>query len=182
LDTVGKSDPYCKVYIRGQSNVQSTRVVENTTTPNWNKEFTLDVLAYGIDILTIRMYDKDVAKDDKMGTLVLQVYQLPPGQTVDAWYFLTPTKHRKKPEELQIAVQVALKGAPRWTPAPFQPPIVRANIAEAKDVAKMDTVGKPDPFCVVKLANSPSTFKTSVKNNTLAPAWNETAEFIVTNP
>jgi Ca2+-dependent lipid-binding protein len=182
MDTFGKSDPYCKAFIRGRSTVVKTPVIENTNAPKWNVSFNLEVLAYGTDILAIQMYDKDVASDDKMGKLNIRLSLLPPGQLVDSWYPLNPTKKCKKPGEIRLTLQVVLRGAPDTPLVPFQPLIARLTIAEAKDLAKMDTVGKSDPFCVVNLLHSPSVFKTTVKNNTLSPVWNETTEFTLTNP
>jgi Ca2+-dependent lipid-binding protein len=182
MDTFGKSDPYCTVGLLGKPALQKTGVVENSNNPVWNASFTLEVLSYPTDILTIQMWDKDVAKDDKMGKLNIQLNKLPPGRLVDAWYKLTPTRGCAEPGDLHIAVQIVLRDAPQGDDVPFKTYLLKVKIVEAQNLAKLDTVGLSDPYCIVNLVNSPSVFRTSTKANTLEPVWNEEAQFAVTNP
>jgi Ca2+-dependent lipid-binding protein len=92
MDTVGKSDPYCRldlIYQREDGTVLPrppgapkpavTRVVDNSSEPVWNDEFVLNVTSYATQALELQMFDKDVAKDDKMGKLVFQLVRLPRG-------------------------------------------------------------------------------------------------------
>jgi Ca2+-dependent lipid-binding protein len=182
MDTFGLSDPYCKIQIKGSSHIEKTPVIKNTQTPRWDKSYVLELFSYGTDVLKIQMYDEDAFKDDKMGKLSLQVSKLPPGKLVETWYPLTPTKHCQKPGELHISIQIVVKGAPEGPNLPFQPLILRVTVVEAKGLAKMDTVGQSDPYCVLNLANTPTQFRTTVKDNTVTPVWNETTEFALTNP
>jgi Ca2+-dependent lipid-binding protein len=182
MDAVGKSDSYCSARIQGGSTIEHTPVVDNSDCPEWNSSFTLPVNAYGTDILKIQMYDKDVARDDKMGKLTIQVSQLPPGRRVDAWYSLSPTKSCKKPGEIRLVIQIVARGAPIAPDVPFVPLKLRVTIIEAKELANLDTFGKSDPFCVANLVGSPVVWRTTVKDNTLNPHWNETVEFVITNP
>jgi Ca2+-dependent lipid-binding protein len=181
MDTFGKSDPYCTLRV-GQSALQKTAVIDNTNSPSWGANFRFDVVSYGTDILVLQMYDKDVAKDDKMGKLNIQVYQLPPGLVRDVWYPLTPTKGCAKPGEIRLQLQVALKGAPEGRDAPFRPYNVRVRVVEARGLAKMDTIGKSDPYCLLNLVGAPAVFRTTVKKNTLEPRWGEETEFVITHP
>jgi Ca2+-dependent lipid-binding protein len=182
MDTIGKSDPYCVVRIIGHSQVEKTVVIDNSDTPVWNATFKLDVLSYGTDILTIQMYDKDLARDDKMGKLSLQLYRLPPGLLVDSWYPLTPTKDCPKPGEIHITVQVALKDSPESPNVPFTPYNVKVKVIEARDLPNTDIIGKSDPYCLLTLVNAPAVFKTTVKKDTLEPHWDEETEFVLTHP
>ena len=47
------------------------------------------------------------------------------------------------------------------------------RVVEAAQVPSMDVVGKSDPYCVLKLSTSNQEWKTTVKDNTLMPIWNE---------
>jgi Ca2+-dependent lipid-binding protein len=128
------------------------------------------------------MYDKDVAADDKMGKLVIQLSHLPPGQIIDQWYEMKPTKSCKKPGQIHLGLQVVIRGVPPWTIAPFVPLQAQITLIEAKDLAKMDTLGKSDPFCKVTLKGTSFQWTSKVKDNTLTPVWNETLTFPLTNP
>ena len=55
-------------------------------------------------------------------------------------------------------------------------------IVEAKDIEKMDTLGKSDPYVTVKFIGSYQKGKTSIKKNTLTPVWNEEFHFPCHNP
>jgi Ca2+-dependent lipid-binding protein len=182
MDLIGKSDPYCVLAIGSPPQTVRTLTIPCSLSPTWDAEFTFEILSYATDILTIQMYDEDVARDDEMGKLVLQVALLPPGRVVDAWYPLQPTRGCQQPGDIHIAVHAALRGAPRWRNAPFQPLILRLTIIEANDLPKMGPFGQADPYCIVNVGSSTELFRTSVKKNTLSPVWNESAVFGVTNP
>jgi Ca2+-dependent lipid-binding protein len=69
-----------------------------------------------------------------------------------------------------------------WQPLLFERVSVRMTIVEVKGFPKMDLVGLSDPYCIVTLLSGPLSFTTSVKSNTLEPKWNETGQFLLTNP
>jgi Ca2+-dependent lipid-binding protein len=150
MDSIGKTDPYVKLDLSGRSSTKTT-VQNGTTTPTWEQDFTFDVFSYTTDVLELQMYDKDLLRDDQMGKLSIQISELPPGQIVDDWYPLEPTKGCNQPGEIHIGLQCAIKGTPPWQIAPFMPLQVVFTLVEAKDLAKMDTIGKSDPFCIFKL-------------------------------
>lgn len=58
--------------------------------------------------------------------------------------------------------------------APTTTPKLSVFVMSASGLRNADVVGKSDPFCTVELKGLPRTrVKTSVKNETLAPQWNE---------
>jgi Ca2+-dependent lipid-binding protein len=183
MDRFGIADPYCIIYIRGQTKLEHTSTQRNTATPTWDESFTFNVLSYATDILTIKMMDKDLAKrDDKMGKLHLALVKIPPGRVVERWYNLLPRKKCPKPGQIHLVIQVVLKGTPVGDATPFPVLVIRVTVVEARDLAVMDVGGKSDPFVVLRLAQTTLTFTTSVKSHTLSPSWNETAELLITNP
>jgi Ca2+-dependent lipid-binding protein len=182
MDTVGKTDPYVKAQLLGEAKIERTPTIKNTDFPVWNSQFIFPVTSYGTQILELNVLDEDVAKDDKIGSLKIQLYGLPPGKVIDNWYKLTPAKGITDPGELHIRIQVALAGAPLFRDAPFQPLILKVGIIEAKGLPNLDAIGKTDAYAEVHLLNSPQKFRTKVVKDSLDPRWAETAELIVTNP
>jgi Ca2+-dependent lipid-binding protein len=182
MDTIGKADPYFKVRLLGEAKVEKTQVLKNTDSPVWNAQFIFPVNSYGTQILELDLWDKDLLKDDKIGNLQLQLSELPPGKVIDHWYRLTPAKHIHDAGEVHIRVQVALIGTPLFVDAPFQPLLLKVGIVEAKDLPKLDTIGKTDAYAELNILYSPQKYRTKVIKDSLQPRWAETAEFIVTNP
>jgi Ca2+-dependent lipid-binding protein len=182
MDTVGKTDPYVTVKIIGERKIEKTAVIMNTDFPVWNAQFIFPVVSYGTQILELNVLDQDVAKDDAIGSLKIQLYRLPPGRVIDHWYKLTPAKGIADPGELHIRIQVALTGAPLFVDAPFQPLNLKVGIIEAKNLPNLDAIGKTDAYCELYIVNSPQKYRTKVVADSLAPRWAETAELIVTNP
>ena len=59
---------------------------------------------------------------------------------------------------------------------------LHVRIIEAKDLEKMDTIGKSDPYVKIKIIGTYQKAKTTVKKNTLTPVWNESFKFRAYNP
>ena len=55
------------------------------------------------------------------------------------------------------------------------------RIIEAKDIAKMDTIGKTDAYCQFGI-NGKTTHSTKVIDNSLTPKWDEEFTFPISNP
>jgi Ca2+-dependent lipid-binding protein len=51
-----------------------------------------------------------------------------------------------------------------------------------KDIEKMFTFGKSDPYLLLRITHSVMAFKTMVQEKKLTPVWNETTELGMTNP
>lgn len=182
MDVDGGADPYLKVEMKGRSNTRQSAVLSGLN-PAFSEDFTFDVLAYGTDVIHIELWDKDdKSADDMMGFLDIEVCRLPPGYVVDSIYPFTPAGDCEYPGQIHLMLQVASSSVPRFQPAPFTPLMLRLNIFEARDIAKMDTFGKTDAFCVVKIKGSTSAWETEVIPDSMKPVWNETHDFLLTNP
>lgn len=182
MDTDGGADPYLKVEMKGRANTVKSPVLSGLN-PAFAEDFTFDVLAYGTDVLHIEIWDKDEGSpDDSMGFLDIEVCRLPPGYVVDSIYPFTPMGTCKHPGQIHLIIQVAPSSVPRFHPAPFAPLMLRVNIFEARDIAKMDTFGKTDAFCVVKIKGSVTAWETKVIPDCMTPVWNETHDFLIVNP
>ena len=59
---------------------------------------------------------------------------------------------------------------------------LHVRVIEARNLAKMDTFGKSDPYCLLQIAGTTSIQRTRVISNCQEPRWNEDFHFPVTNP
>lgn len=57
---------------------------------------------------------------------------------------------------------------------------LHVRVVEAKDLAKMDSTDKSDPYCILKVNGKEE--RTSTKSNTLSPTWNQEYHFDVQQP
>jgi Ca2+-dependent lipid-binding protein len=185
-DSVGKNDPYCTLGIAGPAKpdkAQKTKVVKNSNEPVWNEEFKLSVTSWPTHTFWLQMYDEDVLKDDRMGRLEFGVAQIPAGHIIDSWIPFPKSGTIKKPGEIHLALHLVPRGATAWVPCPFAPQVLEVTIVGATEIAKMDTVGSTDAYCVVSIRDQGThPWKTSVKKNSMKPVWNESYKFSITNP
>jgi len=56
------------------------------------------------------------------------------------------------------------------------------TVVRAKNLLKMDVMGKADPFVKLQLVNTLMSKKTRTKKSTLNPEWNETFKLLVQDP
>lgn len=114
MDTIGKSDPYIILKL-SQSNQQwKTKYKKDTDCPVWNEEFTLPITNKMDEILTVEMWDKDLAKDDAISTLQIQVNKIPIGKVNDSWYTMHPVKGVPKGGKVRIIVHLCRAGSPKF--------------------------------------------------------------------
>ncbi|KAH8974268.1 hypothetical protein BDL97_01G093000 [Sphagnum fallax] len=60
--------------------------------------------------------------------------------------------------------------------------ILEVTVLRAKNLLKMDVLGKADPYVKLQLVNTLMSKKTQTKMNTLNPEWNETFKLLVQDP
>jgi Ca2+-dependent lipid-binding protein len=203
--------PYFTLALCDRGQEKRTTAKHGVQDPNWEEDFVFDIVSYNSDILKLVLYSDDPGIDGRFSKLHIQVCALPPGQIVDQVYQLerlaitvTTTvnsgprygHHRhgghhghhqyyhyeQPPGKVHLGLQVALKGTISWQVSPFPLFQVIVTVIEAKDVPKMDTVGKCDPFCFVALVGSRLVYRTRIMKKTYTPVWNETVSFLLTNP
>jgi Ca2+-dependent lipid-binding protein len=185
MDTFGKSDPFIVLSLSESPVKKQTSVKDNTLTPVWNETFTFPLYNPSRQALTLLLKDKDVAADDDMATLEIQLAQLPIGAVVAQNYDFRPVKGVKTGGQVSLKLQIAAETVPpfsAWSlpPRPPGPHVLHLRIIAAEDIEKMDAVGKTDPYIVI---TSPgSRFQTTVKENTLNPKWDEDFHIPIQNP
>ena len=102
MDTVGLTDPYIVLHL-GTGPEMKTSVKKNTLTPVWNETFSIPVTDVNAK-LSLLMEDKDVAADDKISTLDIEIKSLPYGQVVDQWFQLNPVKGVKNGGSIHLVL------------------------------------------------------------------------------
>jgi Ca2+-dependent lipid-binding protein len=185
MDTFGKSDPFVELSLTGTKSKVKTSVKDNTLTPVWNEEFKFVLYNPARQSLALLIKDQDVAADDDMATLTVQLATIPIGRPVEKWYDLVPVKGVKVGGQINLVLHVGLPGAPPfqegrfppWGPPPYA---FHIRLISGSDIERMDGLGKSDPYVV--LSSASETFQTSVKKNTLTPKWEEDFHFSVPDP
>ena len=118
---LNKSDPYCLVSCSSCNLTQRTRVCQNTLRPVWNQDFHFTCPNPAQASLFIKMRDEDIAFDDDMATLQIQVCSLTPGQVIDQWYSMTPARRVKKGGQIHLLLHYAPQGATPFVPTQMYP-------------------------------------------------------------
>ncbi|KAH0789489.1 C2 domain containing protein [Histomonas meleagridis] len=178
LDISGTSDPYCVIYDRSnESNKQKTRVKPHCNDPRWDQLFVFDIQNIGESQFVFDVYDHDaLGKDDLIGKASLIATSMGYGQVMDGW--IPIKKDGKETGSIRVIYHITYPGAIPFTHSPFSMFNLFAQVVEGADIEKMDTFGKSDPFCKLKLNHSHRWQKTSVIENTFWPFWNERMTFI----
>jgi hypothetical protein len=83
---MGLMSPLFRLEIRGRGDVKESSTKTKESDPEYNEEFSFDIVSYNSDTLRIIMYNAGVGIPAKVSRLDIQVAGLPPGQIVDQWY------------------------------------------------------------------------------------------------
>jgi hypothetical protein len=181
---------------------QKTKVYPPAEACEIEEEFHFDVNSYNSDVLRLTFMNCNDIFPAKVSKLDIRLCNLPPGQIIDQWYGLqmpewgsagTAKSGRRVGNhyvergqqdlgKIHIGLQVVQKGVAAWQIAPFRVFQVTVTIIEAKDVPKMDVIGKCDPYCIVGLADSRLLYRTRTVDKTYEPRWNETVSFLMADP
>jgi len=185
MDTFGKTDAYCQFGLNGKVNYK-TKIIKNSMTPKWNEDFTLPITNAITDSLHLVMKDHDIAHDDLMAVLDINMSSLPPGVLVDHWYPLQPVDKVPKGGLIHLLLHLAAKTDSPFvnkpmSPLPNTPLKLHVRLIEGKEIPKMDTVGATDAYCILSLSNSQKQ-RSDTKQNTMLPKWNQDFHFDVRNP
>jgi Ca2+-dependent lipid-binding protein len=173
-DFDGFSDPYVRLYLSGdKASARRTRKVIKTTNPRWNQRFQFDIQSLGNQKLKVKVFDwHSVGKDNKVASAQIELKTLQFGTPVDKWLPLTQG-------QLHVLYHLGKSGdRPFVTSAPIVPFLVGVQLVEATNVPKVDTIGKPDPFCKLKLSSDSVWVQSSPTSDTLYPIWDQDFRFI----
>ncbi|KAG8363326.1 hypothetical protein BUALT_Bualt19G0010800 [Buddleja alternifolia] len=109
MDLTGSLDPYVEVKLGNYKGV--TRHFEKTQNPEWNTVFTFSKDRMQSSVLEVVVKDKDMVKDDFVGTVRVDLHEIPTRVPPDSplapeWYRLEDKKGEKKKGEVMLAVWI----------------------------------------------------------------------------
>ncbi|KAM9457097.1 LOW QUALITY PROTEIN: synaptotagmin Va [Clarias gariepinus] len=174
MDIGGTSDPYVKVYMLPDKKKKfETKVQRKNLCPVFNETFIFKTPFNDLagQTLVLQVFDFDrFGKHDVIGEIKIPMNSVDLGQPIHEWKDLVGGE---KEEEKLGDICISL----RYVPTSGK---LTVCVMEAKNLKKMDVGGLSDPFVKVVLQHNGKRLKkkkTTVKQNTLNPYFNESFSF-----
>ncbi|KAM3864053.1 synaptotagmin Va [Diretmus argenteus] len=174
MDIGGTSDPYVKVYMLPDKKKKfETKVQRKNLCPVFNETFIFKIpySELGGQTLVLQVFDFDrFGKHDVIGKIEIPMNSIDMAQPIHEYRDLVGGEDK---QEILGDVCISL----RYVPTAGK---LTVNIMEAKNLKKMDVGGLSDPFVKIVLQHNGKRLKkkkTSVKQNTLNPYFNESFSF-----
>lgn len=207
-DVTGSLDPYVEVRVGNYKGI--TRHFEKKQNPEWNEVFAFARDRMQSSVLEVVVKDKDLVKDDFVGTVRLDMNELPTRVPPDSplapeWYRLEDRKGEKTKGELMLAVWYGTQADEAFSDAWHSDAIspdsssiisthirskvyhsprlwyVRVTVIEAQDLIVAEKSRFPDAYIKVQIGNQ--VLKTKmVQSRTMNPVWNEDLMFVAAEP
>ncbi|XP_034045812.1 synaptotagmin Va isoform X2 [Thalassophryne amazonica] len=175
MDIGGTSDPYVKVYMLPDKKKKfETKVQRKNLCPVFNETFIFKIpyTELGGQTLVLQVFDFDrFGKHDVIGEIKIPMNTIDLAQPIHEWRDLVGGEKEEQEKLGDICISL------RYVPTAGK---LTVNIMEAKNLKKMDVGGLSDPFVKVVLQHNGKRLKkkkTSVKQNTLNPYFNESFSF-----
>ncbi|XP_049599880.1 synaptotagmin Va isoform X2 [Syngnathus scovelli] len=175
MDMGGTSDPYVKVYMLPDKKKKfETKVQRKNLCPVFNETFIFKIpyTELGGQTLVLQVFDFDrFGKHDVIGEIKIPMNSIDLAQPIHEWKDLIGGEKEEQEKLGDICISL------RYVPTAGK---LTVNIMEAKNLKKMDVGGLSDPFVKVVLQHNGKRLKkkkTSVKQNTLNPYFNESFSF-----
>ncbi|XP_036007473.1 extended synaptotagmin-1 [Fundulus heteroclitus] len=186
----GKSDPYVKINIGGET--FTSQVIKGNLNPTWNEMYEVILTQLPGQQLHVEVFDKDMdMKDDFMGRLKISLKDIIDSQYTDQWYTLSDVKTGRvhlalewvqtssEPDGLDQVLQFYSRQSYQNKTVPSAGLLfVYVEQADGLPVKKS---GK-DPKVGVELSLGEMSRKTTVCDRTTSPKWNEAFCFPVHDP
>ncbi|KAM8917460.1 uncharacterized protein AB9W97_001955 isoform 1-T1 [Spinachia spinachia] len=186
----GKSDPYVKINIGGETFV--SRVVKSNLNPVWNEMYEVILTQLPGQDLQIEVFDKDMdMKDDFMGRLKINLKDIIDSQFTDQWYTLSDVKSGRvhlilewvmaasQSDRLDQVLQFYSRQSYQNKAVPSAG-LLFVFIGQA-DCLPVKKSGK-DPKVGAEVTLGEMSRKTTVCDRTTSPEWNEAFCFLVRDP
>ncbi|XP_041438434.1 extended synaptotagmin-1 isoform X1 [Xenopus laevis] len=185
----GKSDPYTVISSGGKK--VRTRVVDNNLNPCWNQAFEILVTDVPGQDIVFEVFDKDVDKDDFLGSCKISVKDAVKQKFINEWLPLEKVKSGKLHVKLECLSLVAdssqidqvLMMNSLFQPAHsdnFSAAILYVFIERASGLQMRKGDKNPSPSAELKLRND--VYKTKVSQNTNTPVWEESFVLLLKTP
>ncbi|CAF1941771.1 unnamed protein product [Rotaria magnacalcarata] len=93
-DTLSENDAFIQIYLDEKHSKQKTKVKQDSNNPIWNESFVFNHL-HGQNTLHLDIYDEDAIKDEKIGSVIIDLHHLYDKGHIDNWFDIEE-KHGKK--------------------------------------------------------------------------------------
>ncbi|OVA14062.1 C2 calcium-dependent membrane targeting [Macleaya cordata] len=209
MDITGSLDPYVEVKVGNYKG--TTRHFEKKQNPEWNEVFAFSRDRMQASVLEVVIKDKDLVKDDYVGTVRFDLNEVPTRVPPDSplapeWYRLEDKKGEKVKGELMLAVWIGTQADEAFPDAwhsdaatshdsssaasthirskVYHAPrlwYVRVNIIEAQDLIPTEKNRFPNVHVKAQIGNQVLKTKT-FQAQSMNPLWNEDLLFVTAEP
>ncbi|XP_056157956.1 extended synaptotagmin-1 isoform X2 [Lampris incognitus] len=186
----GKSDPYVKINIGGETFV--SQVIKGNLNPTWNELYEVVLTQLPGQDLQVEVFDKDMdMKDDFMGRLRINLKDIIESQYTDQWYTLADVRSGRvhlvlewvptssEPDRLNQVLQFHSRRSYQNKAVPSAGLLF--VFIEQADGLPLKKSGK-EPKVGAELIIGQTSHKTTVHDRTSSPQWNEAFHFLVHDP
>uniref|UniRef100_A0A452IL07 C2 domain-containing protein n=1 Tax=Gopherus agassizii TaxID=38772 RepID=A0A452IL07_9SAUR len=172
----GKSDPYAKVRLGGQS--FRSHVVKEELSPRWNEVYEVVVNEIPGQEVEFEIYDKDIDKDDFLGRWVgwLPLEDVKSGRLHVRLECLAPTPNSAELE--QVLMVNSLTQTQRS--AELSSALLSVFLDRAADLPLRKGSKPPSPYVSLSVRNV--SYKSKTATSTSEPIWDEGFSFLVKRP
>ncbi|XP_070814793.1 extended synaptotagmin-1 [Chaetodon trifascialis] len=186
----GKSDPYVKINIGGET--FTSQVIKSNLNPTWNEMYEVILTQLPGQDLHVEVLDKDMdMKDDFMGRLKISLKDIIDSQYTDQWYTLSDVKSGR--------VHLVLEWVPTASEADRLDQVLQFYSRQSYQNKAIPSAGllfvfieQADGLPLKKSGKEPKvgteitlgemSHKTTVCDRTTSPQWNEAFCFPVRDP
>ncbi|XP_077428826.1 extended synaptotagmin-1 [Vanacampus margaritifer] len=186
----GKSDPYVKINIGGET--FTSEVIKTNLNPTWNEMYEVILTQLPGQELHLEVFDKDMdMKDDFMGRLKINLKDIIDSQYTDQWYNLNDVKSGR--------VHLVLEWVPTASEADQVDQVLQFYSKQSYQNKAVPSAGllfvfiaQADGLPVKKSGKEPKvgaeivlgemSRKTTVCDRSISPEWNEAFCFLVRDP
>ncbi|XP_075758025.1 extended synaptotagmin-1 [Pelodiscus sinensis] len=185
----GKSDPYAKVRLGGQT--FRSRVIKEELNPRWNEAYEVIVNQVAGQEAEFELYDKDIDKDDFLGRCKVALKQVLSSRFVDEWLPLEGVKSGRLHVRLECL-------APSPNGAELEQVLMVNSLIQTQQSAELSSAllsvfldqaanlpllkGSKPPSPYVSLVVQEVSHKSKVSRANAEPIWDEGFSFLVKRP
>ncbi|XP_042615143.1 LOW QUALITY PROTEIN: extended synaptotagmin-1-like [Cyprinus carpio] len=187
----GKSDPYVKIQIGGET--FKSQVMKENLNPTWNEMYEVVLTQLPGQELTLEVFDKDMdMNDDFMGRLKMNLSDIISSEYINEWFTLSDVKRGRvhlalewlptvtQPEKLQQVLQYQSKSSYLNKTVPTALSCL-CMWSAAHELPLKKRSGK-EPKVGAELILRRTSHRTTVCDRTSSPQWDEAFHFLVQDP
>ncbi|XP_074835860.1 extended synaptotagmin-1 isoform X2 [Carettochelys insculpta] len=185
----GKSDPYAKVRLGGQS--FRSRVIKEDLNPRWNEVYEAVVTQVPGQEVEFDLYDKDIDKDDFLGRCKITLKRVLSSRFIDEWLPLEDVKSGRlhvrlecltpSPDSTELEQVLMVNSLIQTQPsAELSSALLSVFLDRAADLPLLKGSKAPSPY--ISLSVRDVSYKSQISTRTAEPIWDEGFSFLIRRP